>query len=151
MSSIDSLETKTGEAIEPLVPLIADVTTVINEIIKIYDDVEYNEKICNALMNRAQIAESAIKILNKRKHEKENEKNFHNEEYHSIFVKFIEVMKGIRDFIRDISKLQGYKNFSHANSTRVKFNNLINDFETVIRQITSDMLRVCTPSFHHLL
>src|SRR6266542_3747891 len=108
VGNIDSLEIRTE-------PLIADVATIINEITKIYEDVEYNERICNALMDRVQIAESAIKILNNRKQEKENEKNFRNKEYYSVFVKFIEVMKGIRDFIRNISKLQGYRNFSHAN------------------------------------
>ncbi len=128
VGNIDSLEIRTE-------PLIADVATIINEITKIYEDVEYNERICNALMDRVQIAESAIKILNNRKQEKENEKNFRNKEYYSVFVKFIEVMKGIRDFIRNISKLQGYRNFSHANSTRVKFNSLVNDFETVIKDL----------------
>ena len=60
-----------GEAIKPFVPLIAVVTTVIGEIIRVYEDAEYNKKICNALMDRVQIADGAIKTLNRRKQENE--------------------------------------------------------------------------------
>src|SRR4051794_17206021 len=75
-----------GEAIKPFVPLITVVTVVISEIISIYEDAQYNKKICNALMDRVQTAESAIKTLNRRK--QENEKNFLNKEYYKAFVKF---------------------------------------------------------------
>jgi len=43
-----------GEAIKPFIPLIAVVTRVIDEIIEIYEKVEYNKRICNALMDRVQ-------------------------------------------------------------------------------------------------
>src|ERR1043165_2145162 len=105
-----------GEAIKPFVPLIAVVTTVIAEIIRIYEDAEYNKKICNALMDRVQIADGAIKTLNRRK--QENEKNFLSTEYYKAFVKFTETMKKIRDFIKDISQLQGYKKFIHSSSIK---------------------------------
>jgi hypothetical protein len=126
-----------GEAIKPFVPLIALVTTVIGEIIKIYEDAEYNKKICNALMDRVQIADGAIKTLNRRK--QENEKNFLSTEYYKAFVKFSETMKKIRDFIKDISQLQGYKKFIHSSSIKEKFNTLVKEFETVMRDLDFTM------------
>ena len=126
-----------GEAIKPFVPLIAVVTTVIGEIIRVYEDAEYNKKICNALMDRVQIADGAIKTLNRRK--QENEKNFLSEEYYKSFVKFAETMKKIRDFIKDISQLQGYKKFIHSSSIKEKFHTLINEFETVMRDLNFTM------------
>ncbi|CAB4410187.1 unnamed protein product [Rhizophagus irregularis] len=122
-----------GEAIKPFVPLIAVVTTVISEIITIYEDAQYNKKICNALMDRVQTAESAIKTLNRRK--QENEKNFLSKEYYKAFVKFTDVMKKIKDFIRDISQLQGYKKFIHASSIKDKFNHLVDEFDTVMSDL----------------
>ncbi|RIA81175.1 kinase-like domain-containing protein [Glomus cerebriforme] len=122
-----------GEAIKPFVPLIAVVTTVISEIISIYEDAQYNKKICNALMDRVQVAESAIKTLNRRK--QENEKNFRDKKYYLTFVRFTDVMKKIKDFIKDISQLQGYKKFLHASNIKDKFENLTKEFETVMRDL----------------
>jgi hypothetical protein len=122
-----------GEAIKPFVPLITVVTIVISEIITIYEDAQYNKKICNALMDRVQTAESAIKTLNRRK--QENEKNFLNKEYYKAFVKFTDVMKRIKEFIRDISQLQGYKKFLHAGSIKDKFNHLVEEFDTVMKDL----------------
>src|SRR6266540_2124009 len=117
----------TMEAIKPFIPLIAVITTVIAEIIKIYEGVEHNKKkICSFLMDRVQIAESFIRILNRRK--QENEKNFHNIEYYLAFVRFTDVMKRIRDFMKDAPQLQGYKEF-------YKFNDLVSDFETVMKAL----------------
>lgn len=122
-----------GEAIKPFVPLIAVVTVVIGEIISIYEDAQYNKKICNALMDRVQTAESAIKTLNRRK--QENEKNFLSKGYYKAFVKFTDVMKRIKEFIRDISQLQGYKKFIHAGSIKEKFNHLVDEFDTVMSDL----------------
>ncbi|CAI2170749.1 13593_t:CDS:2 [Funneliformis geosporum] len=126
-----------GEAIKPFIPLIAAVTSIIGEVVKIYENVEYNKKICNALMDRVQIADGAIKILNRRK--QENEKNFRNEEYYKAFVKFTDVMTRIKDFIKDVSQLQGYKKYLHASSIKDKFSNLVNDFEIVMKDLNFTM------------
>src|SRR4051794_26061998 len=69
------------EAIKPYLQLITVVTTLIDDIIKIYVGVESNnKKICRFLMDRVYIAEIFIKILSRRK--QENEKNFRNMKYY---------------------------------------------------------------------
>ncbi|CAG8518003.1 11739_t:CDS:10 [Funneliformis mosseae] len=115
------------EAIKPYLQLIAVVTTLIDDIIKIYDGVESNnKKICSFLMDRVYIAEIFIKILSRRK--QENEKNFRNMKYYLAFARFTNVMKEIRDFIKDVSKLLFYKKF-------YEFNGLVSDFESVMKDL----------------
>src|SRR6266542_1566755 len=121
-----------GEAIKPFIPLIAVVTRVIDEIIEIYENVEYNKRICNALMDRIQIADRAIKNLNRRK--QENGKNFCNREYYLSFIKFTHLMRKIRNFIRDVSQLQSYKNL-HSDLIKDEFNNLVNNFDIVTKDL----------------
>src|ERR1051325_277615 len=67
-----------GESIKPFVPLIAAVTVVISECIKIYEDAQYNKKICNSLMDRVETADLAIRTLKRRK--QENESKFRDKE-----------------------------------------------------------------------
>ncbi len=42
------------------------------------------------------------------------------------FIRFTDVMKRIRDFMKDAPQLQGYKKL-------YKFNDLVGDFETVMK------------------
>lgn len=119
-----------GEAVKPFVPLISAVTLVISEIIVIYENAQYNKRICNSLMDRVGAAEQAIKSLQRRK--AENEKHFRNAEYYKNFVRFVDVLKRIKGFIKDVSELQGYKKFFHANSIKDKFDSLVKEFETVM-------------------
>ncbi|CAG8598285.1 14300_t:CDS:2, partial [Gigaspora rosea] len=119
-----------GEAVKPFVPLISTVTLLISEIIVIYENAQYNKRICNSLMDRVDAAEQAVKSLQRRK--AEHEKHFRNTEYYKNFVRFVDVLKRIKGFIKDISELQGYKKFFHANSIKDKFDSLIKEFETVM-------------------
>ncbi|CAI2194099.1 17285_t:CDS:1 [Funneliformis geosporum] len=125
------------ETIKPYATLIAAATSIINETIQIYENAEYNKKICNALMDRVQIANGVIKTLNRRK--QENEKNFRNELYYKNFVRFVDILGRIKDFIKDVSQLQGYKKYLLANSIKDKFNNLTNDFESVMKDLNFTM------------
>ncbi|CAI2166719.1 19772_t:CDS:10 [Funneliformis geosporum] len=121
------------EFIKPYIPLIAAVTAVIGDIFMIYENIEYNKKTCNALMDRVQTADIAIKMLNRRM--QWNENNFRKNIYYLAFIKFINVMKRIQDFILDVSKLQGYKKLLQIGSIKDKFNNLINDFEKIMNDL----------------
>jgi len=88
-------------------------------------------------MDRVQIADDAIKTLNRRK--QENEKIFRNKEYYLAFVRFTDVMKRIKYFIRDVSQLQRYRKFLHSSSIKDKFNSLVNDFEIVMKDLNFKM------------
>ncbi|CAG8545712.1 10876_t:CDS:2 [Diversispora eburnea] len=122
-----------GEAVSPFVPLIGAVTLVISEIIKVYETVQYNKKICDSLMDRVNSAEAAIKTLKRRK--TENEKNFRNQEYYKSFICFIEIMKRIKKFIVDVSNLHGYQKFVRSGSVKSKFDSLAEDFDKVMSEL----------------
>src|SRR5438876_1103117 len=98
-----------GESIKPFVPLIAAVTIVISECVKIYEDAQYNKKICNSLMDRVETADLAIRTLKRRK--QENENKFRDKEYYKSFLRFVDVMKKIKSFIKDVSQIQGFKKY----------------------------------------
>ncbi|CAG8677922.1 8075_t:CDS:2, partial [Racocetra fulgida] len=52
-------------------PIIATISGLIKEIIKIYEKAQFNKKICNSLLDRAKSAEAAMNTLQRRKHENE--------------------------------------------------------------------------------
>ncbi|RHZ46439.1 hypothetical protein Glove_621g60 [Diversispora epigaea] len=122
-----------GEAVKPFVPLIESVTIVISEIFAIYETVQYNKKICNSLMDRVNAAEAAIKTLKRR--QAENEKNFRNQEYFKSFIRFIDIMKRIKNFIADVSNLNKYQKFLHSGSVKDRFDSLVNDFDVVMTEL----------------
>lgn len=122
-----------GDAAQPYLPLISTVTTIITEIFNIYENVQYNKNICSSLMDRVTAAEAAIKTLERRK--KNNEKNFRNTNYYITFLKFVDVMERIKQFIKDVSTLSGFKRLIHVNSVKEKFESLTNEFETIMNDL----------------
>ncbi|CAG8545731.1 10877_t:CDS:2 [Diversispora eburnea] len=122
-----------GEAVNPFVPLIGAVTFVISEIIKVYETVQYNKKICNSLMDRVNAAEAAVKTFKRR--QTENEQNFCNQEYYNSFIRFIEIMKRIRKFIIDVSNLNKYQKFVRTGSVKSGFDSLAKDFDVVMTEL----------------
>ncbi|RHZ75869.1 hypothetical protein Glove_209g135 [Diversispora epigaea] len=121
----------------PFVPLIGAVTLVISEIIKVYETVQYNKKICYSLMNRVNAALTAIKTLKRRK--TENEKNFRKQEYYQSFIRFIDIMKRIKKLMLDVSNLRGYQRFVHSGSVKSRFDSLANDFDVVMTELRFTM------------
>ncbi|CAG8641001.1 40810_t:CDS:10 [Gigaspora margarita] len=124
------IEEPRSEAIKPFIPLISSVELIISEIIVIYENARYNKKICNSLMDRVGVAEQAVKFLQRRK--AENERHFRNVEYYKNFVRFVDVLKRIKEFIKNVSELKGYRKFVHSRSIKQKFENIVKEFETVI-------------------
>src|SRR5688572_7106196 len=94
-----------ADAITPFIPLIGAATSVINEIITIYQQAEYNKKIVSALYDRTKLAEFAVDTLQRRK--KMHEKDFKNQEWYDAFNRFVYVLKEIRNFAREVSTLRG--------------------------------------------
>ncbi|CAG8601546.1 10311_t:CDS:2 [Diversispora eburnea] len=121
-----------GEAVKPFVPLIASVTFVIEEIIKIYETVQYNKKICNSLMDRVDAAGTAIRTLKRRQTEN---KNLRNQEYYNSFIRFVEIMKRIKNFIGDVSNLNRYQKFVHSGSVKDRFDSLAKGFDEVMTEL----------------
>ncbi|RHZ75865.1 hypothetical protein Glove_209g131 [Diversispora epigaea] len=123
-----------GDVVKPFVPLIESVTIVISEIMIVYENVQYNKKICNSLMDRVDAAETAVKTLKRRLSETENEK-LHNQEYYKSFIRFVNIMKQIKNFIADVSNLNRYQKFIHSGSVKDGFDSLVKDFDVVMAEL----------------
>ncbi|CAG8715082.1 21651_t:CDS:2 [Gigaspora margarita] len=124
-------------AISNYVPLISSITNLIIEIISINETAQYNKKICSALLDRADIAHAAMKSLNRRK--QENEENFKRQDYYNAFKRFETVLQKIRDFAADITNLQGYRKFVMATEVKDTFIKLTSEFDTAMKDLHFNM------------
>ncbi|CAG8637041.1 9117_t:CDS:1, partial [Acaulospora morrowiae] len=61
-------------AIQPFLPLFANVLKIAMDLTRLYENAKYNKKICAALVDRMDIVERAVKYL--QRHKQKNEKNF---------------------------------------------------------------------------
>ncbi|GES97465.1 kinase-like domain-containing protein [Rhizophagus clarus] len=106
-------------------PLIKEVNKLCHEIDKIYRTAQYNEKTCKTMLERVQIADTAVKNLKIRNLEFFSKKNFNN------FRNLVTVIDEIRQFLADIS--QGSNKYVHANDVKEEFINLNDEFETAVQ------------------
>ncbi|RGB37283.1 hypothetical protein C1646_813479 [Rhizophagus diaphanus] len=93
--------------------LISSATTIINEVISIYQQAEYNKKIISALYGRTKLAEHAVDTLQRRK-------NF---------------MKDIRNFAKEISTIRDYQKYFKSYSIKDKFEELSVKYDTVMKDL----------------
>ncbi|RHZ82608.1 hypothetical protein Glove_108g9 [Diversispora epigaea] len=121
-----------GEASQNFLPLISTAFVVINEVNQIYENAKYNINICDSLMDRVNAAEANIKTLKRRN---EYNKRFREKENYMTFLKFVTVLENIRDFIKNVSSLQGYKRIFTSTNIKEKFEKLINDFESSMNDL----------------
>ncbi|CAH1763401.1 13644_t:CDS:2 [Entrophospora sp. SA101] len=127
-----------GEAAMPYLPLISSVLTLTAKIVKAYDNAQYNKKSCAALIQRVQSAEVAVKVLDRRK--QENQENFHQQTYYINFERFITILGDIEAFMTDFTRLSQYKKFISNNVIKERFIGLINDFDRVVHDLGFTMI-----------
>src|SRR5688572_23775177 len=96
-----------ADAFAPFIPLVGAATAFISEIINVYQQAQYNKKIISALYDRAKLAEYAVDTLQRRK--KINESKFKNQEWYNAFNRFVDVLKEIKNFSKEISTIRGYQ------------------------------------------
>ncbi|RHZ77108.1 hypothetical protein Glove_185g43 [Diversispora epigaea] len=137
MSDLIKVADTIGEVTKPFVPLIESVNIMFSEIF-ITENVQYNKKICNSLMDRVDAAETAIKALKRRLTETEEE-NFHNQEYYKSFIRLVYIIKRIKTFIADVSNLNGYQKFLHSGSIKDRLNSLAKDFDVIMTELNFTM------------
>ncbi|CAG8498368.1 11053_t:CDS:2 [Diversispora eburnea] len=119
-----------GEATQNFLPLISSAFIVINEVNQIYDNAKYNTNICDSLMHRVYAAEANIKTLKRRSNKRST-----NKDNYKTFLRFITVLENIRDFIKNVSSLQGYKRIFTSTNIKEKFEKLISDFESSMNDL----------------
>jgi hypothetical protein len=116
-----------GDVMGTYMPLIQTATIVINKIIEICEAAEYNQNICNVLVDRVKLTSTAIDSLRRRK--QKNENKLRDEVYYQAFHKFIYVLKEIETYTADISKIRGFRKYTRANAIKDKFVKLSKDYD----------------------
>ncbi|POG83073.1 kinase-like domain-containing protein [Rhizophagus irregularis DAOM 181602=DAOM 197198] len=116
-----------GDIMGTYLPLIQSATIVINDIIKICEAAEYNQNICNSLLDRVKLTSTAIDSLKRRK--QKNENKLRNEVYYQAFHKFIYVLNEIETYTADISKIHGFWKYKKADSVKEKFMQISIDYD----------------------
>ncbi|CAG8516422.1 12254_t:CDS:2 [Gigaspora rosea] len=134
--SLHAIQT-VGDAITPFVPLFNMVTNILNQMLQIYDNAKCNEKICAALLERVEIAQTAVKSL-QRKYQA-NEKKFRNQDYYYAWVRFVNVLENIRKFAKEVTQLTYFQKFINANAVKDAFEKNIKEFEEVCSDLNFTM------------
>ncbi|CAG8493802.1 15575_t:CDS:2, partial [Racocetra fulgida] len=126
-----------GDPITPFVPLFNMVTNIYSQMLSIYENAKCNEKICMALLDRVEIAQTAVKSL-QRKY-KANEKNFRDQNYYYAWVRFVNVLDNIRKFSKEVTQLTYFQKFLNANAVKYSFEKNIKEFEEVCSDLNFTM------------
>src|SRR3954454_9597352 len=123
----DDLQITSLAAAKPFFPWIETVTSIINEIINKYGTIVNNKKTCLVLIERVELINLSVKTLTCRR--EENLEKFQNENCYHSFIVLHKVLKSVKEFIDDISKLKGYRKFILASEVKDKANQLLNQLE----------------------
>ncbi|CAG8475916.1 4883_t:CDS:2 [Racocetra fulgida] len=126
-----------GDAVTPFVPLFNMVTSILSQMLSIYENAKCNEKICLALLDRVEIAQTAVKSL-QRKYQA-NEKNFRDQNYYYAWVRFVNVLDNIRKFSKEVTQLTYFQKFINANAVKDAFEKNIKEFEEVCNDLNFTM------------
>ncbi|CAG8512832.1 4969_t:CDS:2 [Acaulospora morrowiae] len=125
-------------AISAFIPWFDAVTRVIDEILSIQEDTEYNSETCLILIERVDNVSPAVRSLRRQK--ETNEKKFQNRAFNRTFVRFHKVLIDIREFIKDVSQLNGLRKFTYAGEIKKKCNRLLQSFESVCQDLQFNII-----------
>ncbi|CAB4373870.1 unnamed protein product [Rhizophagus irregularis] len=117
-------------AIDPYVTLIETASGLIKLIIEICQAAEYNKKICRALAERVGITVGALELLKLRQ-----EKELRDEVYYDAFNKFIYILEKIKNYIDEISNIQGFRRYAKAIFVKEKFMKLTEEYDTTMKDL----------------
>ncbi|PKY14339.1 kinase-like protein [Rhizophagus irregularis] len=124
-----------GKSVEPYLPLITETTLLIKQTVEAYESAQYNKKSCAVLIQRVQAAEVALNHCNQG-----NKKNFCKQSYYHSFERFVAVLKEIKGFIQDVTHLSGYRKFISNDNIKVRFQQLITDFDSIVGDLRLIMI-----------
>ncbi|CAG8699990.1 14333_t:CDS:1, partial [Acaulospora morrowiae] len=126
-----------ADTITPFVPLMSEISNIVNEIIQLYQTAEHNKRICGSLLSRATSAETAVNNLKIRRFE--NEDMFRSKEYYKNFQKLVSIISRIKDFIAEVSQIKGLRKFLVAKSIEGEFKELTSEFDGLMRVMNFTM------------
>ncbi|GBC04009.1 hypothetical protein RclHR1_05460012, partial [Rhizophagus clarus] len=119
-------------------PLITAVSLLTQQIVKAYENAQYNKKSCKAQIQRVQAAEAAVQALNRSR--RENEKNFCKPMYYISFERFIAILREVEEFVKDVTHLSGYRKFISNDHIKERFLRLITEFDNVVSDLQLAMV-----------
>src|SRR3954467_2301467 len=88
-----NLTVNVAGAASPFIPLFSVVINLANEVVKIYEMAQYNKKMCGSLLERAIVAECAVKKLLLMR--KEYEEKFYDQNFYNAFKRFTNSLESI--------------------------------------------------------
>ncbi|KAF0541495.1 kinase-like protein [Gigaspora margarita] len=106
-------------------PIVASVKILVKEIQQIYEDAEFNSEICLIMKNRVVKAECSVDLIK----DTDNEDQLSEKSYFLAFKSFENVLTRIRDFVKNVSKLKGYKKYFNATEVKNKYLQLTDEFD----------------------
>ncbi|GBB84210.1 hypothetical protein RclHR1_10830001 [Rhizophagus clarus] len=113
-----------------LIKVIDDLTKNIKSS---YENIQYNREICKILIDRVSTAEIAINEI------KLNKEKFSKQTYYKSFNNFINCLKRISNFINEISQLSKYKSNFSSDNVKVKFQEIVSEFDSCISDLNLAM------------
>ncbi|GET50287.1 kinase-like domain-containing protein [Rhizophagus irregularis DAOM 181602=DAOM 197198] len=98
---------------------------------------QYNKKICSKMVDRIQIAETAVRIL---KIHKEEHKDFFSEDNYNNLRKLVDVMRVMKKFIEEVSLSTKLSKFVQAKNIKRVFINLNKKLDSTIKILEFDFM-----------
>ncbi|CAG8852505.1 42615_t:CDS:2, partial [Gigaspora margarita] len=114
-------------------PLMTSVKYSVNEMSKIHENAECNKEICSIKMRLVKIAESEMNLM--MLNMDNNMKNFIKSSYYLSFKRFKIIISNIKEYVKNISTLRGYKKYINAKEVKSKFVMLINEYNKCIENL----------------
>ncbi|CAI2162738.1 18464_t:CDS:2 [Funneliformis geosporum] len=111
-------------------PLITEIAKIFNETVEIYQAAQYNKKICRILLDRVQIADTAVRNI---KIHREESKEFFSEKNLFNLQRLLNVIVKICKFVEEISQLKGLYKYLNSKNIEKSVKELMNEFDSTIQ------------------
>ncbi|CAG8768052.1 935_t:CDS:2 [Gigaspora margarita] len=133
MDTMTSTIKVTAEIVSSYIPIVATIKILVEEIYKIYSNVECNKELCLIMMDRVKTAEFALEQMMLKS--EENKEYFYENEYSLSLNKFVNVLKDIKNFVEKVSKIEGVRKFFEANRIKQTYEKLTQEFDTCMKEL----------------
>ncbi|CAB4482496.1 unnamed protein product [Rhizophagus irregularis] len=114
-------------------PLINEIENFFNEIIELVEAAEYNQRTCEILKNRVNIAELAVRDLRDKKIDRED---FFNKINYIRLQELSTIIKQIKKFISEISLMKTLIKYLKEKSVEKIFKKLCTEFDSCINLLS---------------
>ncbi|RIB21320.1 kinase-like domain-containing protein [Gigaspora rosea] len=125
-----------NNALSSIVPIFGIVTSLINDILTIHDNAQFNKKMSQSIINRITPVEIIIESLKSPIKYKEELQNLQNQE---TFVKFQAILKKIKMFTETVTHINAFETFLRAKNIKKEFIKLMKEYEACMNDLNFTM------------